>query len=51
MDGTEVEHHHTGEQVLIFEVSDDDLEAAAGTQEKIGGFTHIGCTSLPDCPG
>ncbi len=51
MNDTEVERHHTGEQVLTFEVSDDALEAAAATQEKVGGFTHIGCTSLPDCPG
>ncbi|MGO9947975.1 MAG: hypothetical protein ACLPWG_14120 [Steroidobacteraceae bacterium] len=51
MNDTEVECRHTGEQVLTFEVSDDELEAAAATQEKVGGFTHIGCTSLPDCPG
>ena len=30
MTDTEIERHHTGEQVLIFEVSDDDAGGCGG---------------------
>jgi hypothetical protein len=37
------------DEILADSVSDEALEVAAGTGTS--NFTHIGCTSLPDCPG
>ena len=39
------------EQILSFEVSDEALEAAAGSvQEKAGAFTLAFCSGLDTCP-
>ena len=41
----------TNEDVLAFEVSDEALEAAAGTgKEKAGNYTLGFCTGLSACP-
>jgi hypothetical protein len=37
------------DEILADGVSDEALEVAASTGAC--NFTHIGCTSLPDCPG
>jgi hypothetical protein len=40
------------EEILTFEVSDEALEAAAGTvKEKAGAFTLAFCSGLDTCPG
>ncbi len=39
------------EEILTFEVSDEALEAAAGTvKEKTGSFTLSFCSGLDTCP-
>ena len=39
------------EEILTFEVSDEALEAAAGTvKEKAGAFTLAFCSGLDTCP-
>ncbi len=39
------------EETLTFEVSDEALEAAAGTvKEKAGAFTLAFCSGLDTCP-
>jgi hypothetical protein len=39
------------EQILSFEVSDEALEAAAGSvKEKAGAFTLAFCSGLDTCP-
>jgi hypothetical protein len=38
------------EEVLSYEVSDEALEAAAGTTDKVGSFTLSFCTGLDTCP-
>jgi hypothetical protein len=40
----------TEEEILSFEVSDEALETAAGT-EKAGIYTLGFCTGLSACPG
>jgi hypothetical protein len=40
------------EEILTFNVSDEALEAAAGTvKEKAGAFTLAFCSGLDTCPG
>ena len=40
------------EEILTFDVSDEALEAAAGTvKEKAGAFTLAFCSGLDTCPG
>jgi hypothetical protein len=40
------------EDILTFDVSDEALEAAAGTvREKAGAFTLAFCSGLDTCPG
>jgi hypothetical protein len=39
------------EEILTFNVSDEALEAAAGTVEKAGAFTLAFCSGLDTCPG
>ena len=42
---------HREEEILTFEVSDEALEAAAGTvKEKTGAFTLSFCSGLDTCP-
>jgi len=42
---------HREEEILTFEVSDEALEAAAGTvKEKAGAFTLSFCSGLDTCP-
>jgi hypothetical protein len=42
---------HREEDVLICEISDEALEAAAGTvTEKAGAFTLAFCSGLDTCP-
>ena len=42
----------TEEEILTYEVSDEALEATAGTgKEKAGNYTFGGCTGLSVCPG
>jgi hypothetical protein len=39
------------EEILSYEVSDEALEAAAGTmKDKAGSFTLSFCTGLDTCP-
>jgi hypothetical protein len=38
------------EEILSFEVSDEALEAAAGSMEKAGAFTLAFCSGLDTCP-
>ncbi|MFZ3360085.1 MAG: hypothetical protein WCA56_21980 [Xanthobacteraceae bacterium] len=39
------------EEILTFDVSDEALEAAAGTvNEKAGAFTLAFCSGLDTCP-
>ena len=39
------------EEILTFDVSDEALEAAAGTvKEKAGAFTLAFCSGLDTCP-
>lgn len=41
----------TEEEILSFEVSDEALEAAAGSvKEKAGAFTLAFCSGLDTCP-
>jgi hypothetical protein len=43
--------HPTGEEALTFEVSDEALEAAAGTMEvQAGAFTMAFCSGVNSCP-
>jgi hypothetical protein len=39
------------EQIFAFEVSDEALEAAAGTAKEKANFTLGGCSGLSVCPG
>ena len=40
------------EEILTFDVSDEALEAAAGTvTDKAGAFTLAFCSGLDTCPG
>jgi hypothetical protein len=42
---------HPDEEILIFEVSDEALEAAAGSmREKAGAFTMAFCSTVNSCP-
>jgi hypothetical protein len=40
----------TEEEILSFQVSDEALEAAAGSNEKAGAFTLAFCSGLDTCP-
>jgi hypothetical protein len=49
MNGTTI--HPADEEALIFEVSDEALEAAAGSMtEKAGTFTMAFCSNVNSCP-
>ena len=39
------------EQTLTEEISDEALEAAAGTENKASNYTLYFCTALDLCPG
>ena len=40
------------EEIFVFEVSDEALEAAAGTvREKAANYTLAACSGLSVCPG
>jgi hypothetical protein len=44
-------NHTAGEEILTFEVSDEALEAAAGSmREKAGAFTMAFCSGVNSCP-
>ena len=52
MNGTETERRRADEQISFGELTDSDLEAAAGADVKSGCITYIACTSLAlSCPG
>jgi hypothetical protein len=40
----------TEQEVLVFEVSDEALEAAAGTADEKANFTLGACSGLSVCP-
>ncbi len=40
----------TEQEILIFEVSDEALEAAACTNDKAGAATLAFCSGLDTCP-
>ena len=40
----------TEQEVLVFEVSDEALEAAAGTADETANFTLGACSGLSVCP-
>jgi hypothetical protein len=40
----------TEQKVLVFEVSDEALEAAAGTADEKANFTLGACSGLSVCP-
>lgn len=43
--------HAADEEALIFDVSDEALEAAAGSMtEKAGAFTMAFCSNVNSCP-
>jgi hypothetical protein len=43
--------HPTDEETLTFDVSDEALEAAAGSmREKAGAFTMAYCSGVNSCP-
>jgi hypothetical protein len=43
-------NEQTEQEVLSFEVSDEAMEAAAGTGENAANFTLAGCSGLSACP-
>ena len=43
-------HIDQREEEFLFEVSDEALEAAAGTNQKAGAFTLAFCSGLDTCP-
>jgi hypothetical protein len=43
-------HIDQREEEILFEVSDEALEAAAGTNQKAGAFTLAFCSGLDTCP-
>jgi hypothetical protein len=43
--------HQTEEDILTFEVSDEVLEIAAGTEKDKANYTLGACTGLSVCPG
>jgi len=48
---TDIHIDQREEEILTFEVSDEALEAAAGTtREKAGAFTLAFCSGLDTCP-
>jgi hypothetical protein len=52
MKNTNIELNQTEEDLLTYEVSDETLEAAAGTGKvKAGNYTLGFCTGLSECPG
>ena len=52
MNDTTMGLEQTKQEILAFEVSDDALEAAAGTvREKAANYTLGACTGLSVCPG
>ncbi len=52
MSETTIRLGQTDDDMLIYEVSDEALEAAAGTSgEKAGRYTLFYCTALDLCPG
>ena len=51
MTGTTMEIELTEQEVLTFDVSDEALEAAAGTaREKVANYTLAACSGLAVCP-
>ena len=42
---------HTEEELLVYEVSDEALENAAGTGSEKANYTLYYCTALNLCPG
>jgi hypothetical protein len=43
--------HHSEEEILTFEVSDEALETAAGTgKDKAANYTGMFCSDLSTCP-
>jgi hypothetical protein len=52
MTGIVIELDETKEEIIGYDVSDEALEAAAGTDQKIAGNYTLGaCTGLSVCPG
>jgi hypothetical protein len=52
MNDTTMGLEQTEQEILAFEVSDEALEAAAGTvREKAANYTLGACTGLSVCPG
>ena len=52
MTETTIGLEQTEQEILAFEVSDEVLEAAAGTvREKAGNYTLAACSGLSVCPG
>ena len=46
-----VVEHGDGKIILVIEIPDEALEAAAGVEnEPCGGFTVAACTGLAACP-
>ena len=41
----------TEEEILVFKVSDEALEIAAGSAKDKANFTLGACTGLSECPG
>jgi hypothetical protein len=49
---TEINIDQREEEILNYQVSDEALEAAAGTmKDKAGAFTLAFCSGLDTCPG
>jgi hypothetical protein len=43
-------NEQTEEAILTYDVSDADIENAAGSLEKAGAFTLAFCSGLDTCP-
>jgi len=51
MTKTTTELEHTEKEILAFEVSDEALEATAGTsRQKAANYTLAACSGLSVCP-
>jgi hypothetical protein len=51
MSDTAITRDQTAEEIIVYEVSDEMLETAAGTGSKGANYTLFYCTALDLCPG
>jgi hypothetical protein len=51
MSNTAITRDENVEETIVYEVSDEVLETAAGTDSKGASYTLFYCTALDLCPG